>query len=360
MENNMKMASLNMNSDRRVEQDGPTKRAFNDFSLEHRYPTTERFIESLVQTKHVNCFALQEIDENALRRLKATFDRLNFNYVTTSYCLDRGSFFFMFAYDATKMAVLDEDQCYYTESGLPTTDEDRKILTRDEKFQRHLDVEFEKSAQVFTLHTFEDDKRYCVANTHPGLTNKHRLLAMQKLVDFIEARQTRMGGESRTIVVGDMNQFDTRVCEPRTWMDQVQVLTAAGYCWQSAGLEHEGAKSTFLSFPYDIFRFLSGDEKTQLKTLETANDPIALRRFYLDKCKTISVMGGCLDGCYTLGDVSINKVKAFTFFGDRLVNASKSNAAELQEQYLSAIHPDEVCSDAVPASDHMGLVISIG
>ncbi len=353
------MVSLNVNSDRRVELPGPTRSAFEEFDLDHRYPTNERFLETLIHEEEINCFALQEIDPKALGMLSKTFERQGFKWITTPYCLDSGAFSFMFAYDPKKIEVRDVEQCYYTASGLPTTDAERKSLSKDEKFKRHLEVEFEKSAQVFTLHTLDDGKNYCVANTQPGLTNKHRLLAMHKLVDFIETRPTRVAETQGTILVGDMNQFDDRVAEARSFMDQIHVLTEAGYCWDSESLGQEGAKSTFFGFPYDIFRFLSGDEKTRLKELEVGNDPIALRRFYLDKCQTLSLWGACLDAVYTRGQVSAKDVQAYTFFGGKLVNVGKTDPEELQTRILSAMHKDEVKSDDQEPTDHMALVFKV-
>ena len=145
--------------------------------------------------------------------------------------------------------------------------------------------------------------------------------------------------------------------EAKVFMDQVHVFTESGYSWDSERLAQEGT-STFFSFPYDIVRFLSAEEKLHLKELETANDPIALRRFYLDKCRTLSLWGGCIDGVYSQGKVSIKNVQAYTFFGGKLVDLGQTNQAELQSQILSAIHSDEICSESELPSDHMALVFT--
>ncbi|HBI20993.1 MAG TPA: hypothetical protein DDY37_00130 [Legionella sp.] len=143
----------------------------------------QKMLESLIYEKGANCFALQGIDEKTLARLKKAFESFDYHWITTPYSFEKNASFYMFAYDVSKMAVLNEERYDFIES----------------------ECAFEASAQVFTLHTFEDDKRYCVANTHAQLTSTAPLLARQK----------QMRPSSETIMVGYNNAIDTKAPEPQ-------------------------------------------------------------------------------------------------------------------------------------------------
>ena len=157
-------------------------------------------------------FALQEIDKNALKKLSKTFDRLGYKCITTPYCLDAGSFSFMFAYDPKKIEISRSRAMLL--HGYQASQPRMKNESHSQKKKNLNDtcrLNLKNPHKYFTIHTLDDGKKYSIANTHPGLTNEHRLLAMHKLVTFMEDRQKRHPEIQATVVVGDMNQFNDKV-----------------------------------------------------------------------------------------------------------------------------------------------------
>lgn len=355
------LVNLNVNSDRRV--DDPTSvlfPAFSDLSFQARFNLNASLLDSLSENNQT-IFALEEANDVARDLLADYFQKKGFEVLSTKYANDPGAFNFVFAYNSKLYDLISTSQLYYTESGLSTTPEERKTLSKDEKIKRHLGTEFEKSVQFVRLMHKESGKEMLIANTHPGLEMKHRLAAMHKLCDALEHEKGML------IALGDFNQFDASNPKPMVYQEQVRVLQDRGFNWASEGLSQVGMKTTFLGSPFDILRFFNDADHTEYKELtkDAATQP-QLRRFFIQKIKekNLSLYGGCLDAVFTRGlpEQAKVSVSAFTMFKHRLVETTKiANPQELQEEFVQHFidHSVEERAEPVTNSDHFAITTKI-
>ena len=355
------LVNLNVNSDRRV--DDPTSvlsPAFQDLSFKSRFALNCALLDSLSENNQT-LFALQEANDVARDSLKDFFEKKGLTVLTAKYANDPGAFNFIFAYNSELYDLVDTSQLYYTESGLSTSPEDRKALSKEEKVKRHLGTEFEKSVQLVRLRHKATGKEMLVANTHPGLEMKHRIAAMNKLVDYLENEKGMIIG------LGDFNQFDATIPEPTVYQEQVKILQDRGFQWASEGISHVGMKTTFMGFPFDIFRFFNEADRAEYNALiQDRNNLPQLREFFTRKIqeKNLSLYGGCLDAVFTRGlpeRASVN-VSAFTMFQRSRIETTKiEDAKAIQDAFVQHFvkHPAEEAADPVTNSDHFALATKI-
>ncbi len=353
--NKLMLFSLNVNCDRRNDNpNGPFAAAFADLSFQSRFSVTMALIKSAYKKCSETVFLFQEASDEACDILKTSLKEMGLDVLTNKYAPDRGAFNFVFAFNPELYKLEEIKQIYYTESGLPTSPEEREQLTKDEKIQRHCGTEFEKSAQLVRLFHKEANKSLLLVNTHPGLENEHRLQAMSKLCEALEQEK------GIVILAGDFNQFDKRVPEAKLFDEQIDILEENGFHWESKNLSNQGLKSTFISFPFDIFRFFNREDFAELDQVKEQNDPVALREFCINKIqeKNISLFGACLDAIFTRGINQPVTTKAYMMFCGEKINTLKiTNRNELQREFLDYLKGNS----AEPAlnSDHAVLVSEI-
>jgi endonuclease/exonuclease/phosphatase family metal-dependent hydrolase len=297
-ERQTRILTWNINSDRRVElQDDEkykyTAIPFADFSVHQRFTYIAANIDYLVKEKQVSLLALQEVEDSVLPKLKAHLESIGLNVITAKYNPTPMAFNLLFAYDPAKYCFVDSKQIYLTLSG--TSTDNRDSLTKDELFAQNLNQPFEKSSLLVHLRDNSNGNEFCIVNNHLGLSNKHRLLASNLLCSKLSEIKLPM------VLVGDFNQFDDAVPEARLLMQQIEVFENHGFNWTSKCLQTQHPGGTFVSYPYDIDRFL--DKRTDLPELDALKakaDYEGIRKFYINKIteKNIPLFSTSLDAVF--------------------------------------------------------------
>ena len=323
--NETRIVSWNINSDRRVEiLDRPpfmyTANAFKPYSVHERFPMISAAMDYFQTEKKVDLFALQEVEDSILPTLCDYLRSKGLEVLSVKYNPTDLAFNYIFAYDPTVYRCISTDQIYLTRSGEATVD--REKLSKDALFDQHLDSEFEKSCQRIQLEEITTGKKFIVINTHLGLTNKHRLLAAEMLCSKL------VGITMPMVLVGDFNQFDARQAESALLMDQIEIFKRNGFRWDSECLQAREPKGTFVTFPYDITRFLKKDDFAEYDALKARYDALAIREegnaeyaalcreirgFYNTKIaeKDIKLLSTSLDAVFSKGciDSALSEVK---------------------------------------------------
>lgn len=318
-----------------------TVRAFGGLSIENRFPILEDFFLNQIKTKKIDCFALQEIDEKAKQLLEVFFKRQGFDIFFTQYCPHKDAYYYAFAYNPILYTAKCKDQIYFTLNGLPTSNEERAQLTKEEKMHRHLEQEFEKSAQVIqltqrqTLMHRKSNKEILLVNLQAGtVPNSHRELAMDKLGKALANEDCPI------LLVGDFNQFDACVKESKIHSGQIDILKRHGFNWNSESILYsgKGMHSTFFAFPHDIDRFLTVEDKNTLNEIKLKEDYEGMRLFYLDAItrNNIHLESTCLDAVYDKNFPlhAVIKTKPITQLSGKTINTSKISATTFQENVL--------------------------
>lgn len=360
----VRFVSFNINSDRRLEwKDDPrfkyTAHAFSDLSIKNRFPMIRSFILNLIKQKNIPCFALQEVDSEALGLLQNLFKELNFKTYIEKYCPHKDSYHYILAVDENVIQVKSAKQIYFTESGLPTTDKEREVLTKEQKLKKHLHQEFEKSAQLAWLNVKGKDTNHqlLLVNIQAGTSSQHRLLAMQKLCEALEDINLPM------ILVGDFNQFDSDEKKPTLLRKQIQILMKNGFQWCTENLQEKGLRTTFFAFPHDIERFLTPEEQKELAELKGKENYIGIREFYLKTIEKdgIELSSVCLDAVYAKNHKGMKiNTKSYTSLDGKLVNTEKQERKEFQKAFLNFFKQSSANSGLqVPVSDHFALLTKI-
>lgn len=365
----------NSDDDRRFYRSGMFGAEFPDLTFESRFALNTALYENAFRENNETIFTHQEGNDIAREKLKAFYENLGLSVLTTKYCLDKGSYNFVFSYNPTVFDVVETSQVYYTQNGQSTTDEERAALTKPEKMERHFGTEFEKSAQLVRLRHKESGQLFLIVNTHPGLEMQHRLLAMQKLCDAL-AHETGV-----VVMTGDFNLFDPRSSKPTIYHDQVKILQDHGFYWASEGQSHIGMKSTFVCKPGDIFHLLSPEKVAIFQsTLASLTDPEERRQFVMRTIieEGLNLIGTCLDATFTRGlpQNATVRVNAFTMFSRRVVNADTGvaetkrelintsdtqNPAEFHKRYVQHFinHRADAGVEPPLPSDHFALATKI-
>lgn len=352
--------SENVDCDRRSET-GPLAASFRDLQWDARFGIKTAFYQEIYNNNKKTKFFNQELNDVACIQLTKFYEELGLQVESTKYTTDAGAFNYLFAYNPEYYEVVKTSQVYYTESGEPTSPDERKALSKEEKIQRHFGTEFEKSAQLIWTRNKITGTVTLDVNMHPGLEPKHRILAMTRLCE-------KLKNENGIIVlIGDLNQFDPNIPVPAIYMDQIKVLQNHGFLWASEGLSKIGMKGTFVSKPYDIFHLLSPEKLAEFKAmLQNITDPNALRsaivKFIQDN--NVCIVGTCLDGVFTRGvpEAASITVKSCTLFHRKIVYTDEmENGKEFQNQYLQHFKDNRADAGVEPVigSDHMALSVTV-
>ena len=268
--------SWNINSDRRVEikNKAPfmyTANAFENCSVHHRFSAIASVLDYYFfwssPEQHVNLFALQEVEDSILPNLTAYFKSRGLEVLVNKYNPTSMAFNFVFAYNPNTHRITKQSQIYLTLSGQPT--ENREQLSKPELFHQHLESEFEKSIQVIELEEIKEgypSYNFTVLNNHFGLSNKHRLLAANMLCERLANITTPL------IAVGDFNQFDETNPVAALLMPQIKLLQDCGFHWDSQSLHIKEPNGTFITFPYDIMRFLNATDIAEYDLIKAQFD----------------------------------------------------------------------------------------
>lgn len=363
LSNYFRFVSFNINSDRRLEwKEDPrfkyTALAFSDLSIKNRFSVIKAFILELINKKGISCLALQEIDDEALKLLQELFAELRFVTYTAKYCLHKDAYNYLLAVDERMVKVKETSQIYFTQSGLPTSNEERDRLSKEEKLQLQLDQEFEKSAQlaILTISMNEKTETVALVNIQAGTSNKHRLLAMQKLTDALKDCHWPV------ILAGDFNQFDASQRQSAIYNDQVQVLQKNGFQWVTEDLQRRGLQTTFFAFPHDVDRFLTTDEMKELAALKTHENYKGIRDFYLRviEARDIELNSVCLDAVYAKNHGNIKlQTKPYTWLNGKVMNTAKQEMKEFRRSFLTFFKDKNAHPLSMPASDHFALATKI-
>lgn len=259
----MKLLSWNVQSLRDLEnENGKYRGPFPELTFKSRWPDLKKSFDLALKEHGTEIFVLQEIGTEGESLLQDYFNSIHYSCVITPYCLDKAAFRFAFAFNPNMYELIGHQQLPYTQTGLFLTDEQRQSMSMDEKMKHNLGVEFEKSAQVMILKNLETGLLVKIYNTHPGLTNEHRLACMDVLARAID--EDKKAGLS-VVVAGDMNQFDAKSPIPKVLLEQPEKLERVGLTWLDKKVLLEcGAQSTFRGYAFDILRFLTKSEKDSL------------------------------------------------------------------------------------------------
>jgi endonuclease/exonuclease/phosphatase family metal-dependent hydrolase len=252
--------SQNVNSLRALEPPhGAYVGPFPELTFAARWGKMEQMFQLLRQEKNVEIFALQEVGPDAKDLLENYFSSINHQYIVSKYCLDEGAQQFVFAFDPTKYELISEEQLPYTTTGRFMTDAERKTMSKEDVNEHNYNSFYDRSAQIVILRDLNTKETFKIYNTHPGLTNKHRLKCMELLASKIA--QDKEAGLN-VVVTGDMNQFDFDSKKPVLLEEQPQKLKDAGLTWiNEEELRYKGAQATFNACAYDIERFLTDAQK---------------------------------------------------------------------------------------------------
>jgi hypothetical protein len=360
MSKEMRLLSWNVNSDRRVElktgRNAHIAAAFPDLTFKNRWPLQKKLFDDQIDRKATGFFAIQEASNESAETISNYFTEKGYTVVGQRYCPNLGSFNYVFAYKPEDAELISHETLYFTTTGKPLTDDDRRSMSQDDKKAHNFGIEFERSAQILK---FRNSKygEFIIVNVHPGLPNEHRLLATQKLVE-------RLTDETcPKLLAGDFNQFDMRKSEPAILDEQVKILTDSGFSWVSEHLKEKGLKCTFISAPYDINRFFSQEQWAELDRLKETGTSDQIRDFYLKviKEKNVSLPTTCLDAVFSQGFETVVRTKSIIAIRSSFFHKETKSGMfkpyktgitrkEAQEELLRNF---EAAKEAPLASDHV-------
>lgn len=365
--NRIKGFSLNINSDRRVEEFSNPKykdiaNAFPDFRFINRWPLLRQQFDyqlnNINEEHRTDFFMLQEASKNATNTIKRYFNsKLGFKVVITEYSLHPNSFNLIFAYNESRVNIDYYEHLYYTRSGKPTSNFCRDILSKQDLINRHAKTEFEKSAQIFRIKT--PLVTLNVINTHLGLTNEHKLSALKKLLSFFDYDR------GLYLISGDFNQFDMSKPGNHYYKEQISLLTDNGFVWETESAKNSWLNTSFMAFPYDIFRFLDKEEIEKFYEIASqTNSSLQVRQFILDKimAKNLDLSSVCMDAVFTKNFNHFDcDVRFVTTLGGHKIYPEKAWVTNKIFQYIYLYLTDYDRLDQPPplSSDHFGMEIHI-
>ncbi len=360
----IRIKTINVQSDRRVE-DKTAKNAvpgFDGTNFESRWPLLKEFLASRTMgfsnpAQDPTIFMLQEMDDAAKEKLQEYFESQGMIFLSEKYtgdASDKSAFSFGMALPQ-QYSVVNTRQVYFTQTGKPLTREEQDELNPEQRKVFNCGSEFAKSAQLVTLRDKKTGLEFLVVNMHPGLTNEHKLEVMRRI-------GVELQNEKRPIVLaGDMNAFDFDVPEPTNLEEMSETMMQNGFDANAKHLETEGVQSTFMSMPYDIFRYLDEAEKDEYHRLRKGVDPIEFRTWVLNiiKAKQIPLSGAVLDRVFTRGfasgaDIRVNSA---TMTSEGLVYPNQKPDRAMFEDYV--LDGYITGQGSVVMSDHYALLCHI-
>lgn len=359
----IKIVFWNINSDRRVEIfDQPpymyTANAFKDYSVHKRFPMIAEGLDYFRKKKNISLFALQEVEDSILPEIIKYFQSKGFAILPAmKYNPTDLAFNFVFAYDPTLYTCVNPpEQIYLTATGKPSP-KDRQGIDKKLLMDQHYDSEFERSAQVIELEELSSGKQFVIVNNHFGLTNKHRLQVAEKLCKELADIKKPM------VLVGDFNQYDFDNKESVLFKKQIEIFEKHGFKWDSECLQSQEPKGTFVTFPYDITRFLSKTDFSEYDALKVKIDYKAIKDFFVSKIEkyNIPLVSTSLDGVFSknTNNSSENQTKpsfckAILFANGERIKPTPT-AETIQKLALNSYKKDK----CIFPSDHLSVLAKV-
>lgn len=353
-----RIISKNVNGD--LERFKNKAAEFPHFTGLARLPLIFYELAHYIDKKKGDIICLQEASKPMVPELVASLKNKGLEAIDHAYNSSPGSFHYIFAYDPTVYRCISVEQLFLTVSGEPTLNSDE--LSKEEKFNRHFGVEFERSSPLFILEHVESGKQIGVVNNHFGLPNEHRELVAEELCKRLSHIKLPL------ILTGDFNQF-VFGGNPRgeLHMPQINKFRQHGYAWLSESLGSTELNSTFINFPYDFTRYLTKEQIAHVQGLEKEGRYEEVRDFYIRFIteNNISVLGGCLDGAFVTNldaeKLKLSKSKYCLFADNKRIKGDISED-EVQRMTVESYNKRDSngnikCSYA---SDHILLHTTVG
>lgn len=288
--------------------------------FKQRFEVLVQFILALNSIPQI--IAFQEVGDDARILLEQFLSEHNYSFISNKYNNHEGCCNFITAFsNELDFKVKSSRMIYLTTSGLSLTDLQRQTMSREDKISHGLNYEFERSAQIISLENEVNGNKFTFVNTHPGLTNDHRIMCMKMLVVHVNDLKN-------VIIVGDFNQFDSSKNSNDVYQPQRQILFDAGFVSST-----ENIPFSFVGRPYDIMRFLSCEHKVIYEELVKQNDFIGLRQFCDDFYSTIDPVSSRLDDVFYRFDDSKCKAttRGLTYIDGKVIDISAIDRNELSE-----------------------------
>ena len=254
----LKVLSLNVNNDRRLERPGLIKEAFPQYSFAQRVKPLKELIKKC------------DADISILFELSSFGAKLIGPHPTYPYNLSQNSFRFMIITDLNIKVTshpLTQNDLYHQGSW-----ETRK---GDEYFENVLGDSFEKTLLQIS---YNDINIYV---THLGLGQETRLKQSQKIMSLVKGDY---------VLCGDFNSFENGTS--KTYMPQIKILNE-GNEWLT-----QNFRCTFRGFPYDLGYLMNEQEKTDFAKV---NDAFSFRVFCVRMLRKYGCEGGALDHVFIKG-----------------------------------------------------------
>jgi mRNA deadenylase 3'-5' endonuclease subunit Ccr4 len=343
----MTIFSLNVNSDRRIKPTSDSSSLLSSAFSNLSHTNRADLLNQMLIDVNADIVCLQEVDDLYLPIIIEFLNSLGYNIYTHKYTDNEPSAFSYVTAFRDNYVLLSQISVVFTEDGKFLSKEMRQTMTIDEKKLNNYDTEYEKSCPIFRLKI--NSHEIVLANVHLGLTNKHKTMASHRLCQFIDDL-TDKSTTSEVIIVGDFNQFDTTKKEATVYDSQINIYKNFDYQWASKDID-----CTFISFPYDIDRFLSETDMAECNAIKNAND---LRNFYMTVIERdgINLASCALDSVFYRQEhkkTDSIPVDTVTNIGGNIIY--NIDSTELPTMFLSAMSkPDNVI-----VSDHLGLLITL-
>lgn len=255
----IKLITLNVNDDRRFE--GPISEIFPELKKTTRAKNYKKFIQNTIRDNGTNCiFNFSEIlSSGMLKYLESIFYMAGYQTSVKKYCLDDKSFYYMLAWDSVEYDVNFCEQIYFTKSGNPVSPNAKKFMKTEEIRHECMDVEFERSMPVYFIEQKFGNRKFYLGQIDCGLTNKHKKQVCAKINDFAQ----NIYKEVPFIVAGNWNCFDSDLKIPM-YYDKMfhEFMEDHNFNYISTvDLVEQGVTSTFRSYDFDVFRYMTQKEK---------------------------------------------------------------------------------------------------
>ncbi len=360
-----RIVSWNINSDRRVEKFSKpdnmseaaykdyvcTANAFPDFAVAERFPMIAVELNYFRNNKKVAIFALQEVENSILPTLIAHLKSIGMEVIVDKYNPSDMAFNFVFAYDPKLYQVKEEKLFYLTKTGEPP----KTTGTNEEILAYNLGSLYGRSFQKITLKNLVTNEEFVLANAHLDMSNNHKILATQSMCNYL------LDVKVPCLIVGDMNQGDFDVNEPKLFEKQVKTFQDNGYHWDGESLYTNKPNCTFVTLPYDTKRFWNKDvDGTAYEKVKQSGDFKAAREFFVNKIieKKIPLCTTTLDGVYSKNNkandqkIKPTSCKAILFMSGKRVKPMPS--AEEINQLASDSFKNQQCQFP---SDHLPVLV---
>ncbi len=353
----LKLVSWNINSFRGIGIEIFKNQKYN---FKDRFESITAVLDYLIDVKGVTIFALQELEDSIREDVQNYFKSKGMISVFNKYNPDKMAHIFLFAFSPNDYKLLQQDQIYLTLSGAAASYASENP-SKDEIRLHNLENDFARSAQKIILKN-NLNHEFCVVNTHFGLSNKHKLLAAQKLCGQLVEEKLPL------LILGDFNQVDKSKYNT-IYQNQIEIFTNNGYHWLSECLNQQNPGGTFLPYPYDIQHLLSPEDletysqliqifheiKKKVNQFEIDCHLQCIHKFLLTQIQHLTTIGKSLldvsfDGIFSK-NISVNSnlsCKAYFFEQNKRINPAPSR--EIINKRATELYTSD--TDCPYPSDH--------